>query len=133
MDTPAIRHLSDGGALRASRIENPDFLGTLAKGLMLLQVFVGEPRPHANSELAARLGLPRSTVSRLCATLREMGDLDLDERTERYFIGPAAVALGYPYVVNTPLLDRARPALQALADQVEGAVSVGGAMDLDVG
>ncbi len=130
--TATIRRLNDGRDLRASRDENPNFAGTLAKGLMILQAFVREARPLANSEIAARLELPRPTVSRLCRTLLEMGYLDHDDRIDRYFIGPAVVALGYPYVVNTPLLAHARPAMQALADEVHGAVSVGVAVDLEV-
>lgn len=123
---------SDGHELRASREANPDFAGTLAKGLMILQTFVQEPRPLANSEIASRLKLPRPTVSRLCRTLLEMGYLEHDDRIDRYFIGPAAVGLGYPYVVNTPLLAQARGPMQALAEEVAGAVSVGVAVDLDV-
>lgn len=99
---------------------------------MILQCFVRDPRAHANSEFADRLGLPRSTVSRLCRSLQALGFLDHDERLDRYFIGPAAVTLGYPYVINTPLLAQLRPALQSTADRFEGAVSVGVAMDLDV-
>ncbi len=133
MDRPAtLRRLHDGHELRASRQHDPDFAGTLAKGLMILQAFVETPRPLANSELAARLKLPRPTVSRLCRTLLQMGYLDHDPRLERYVIGPAAVALGYPYVINTPLLAHAHVAMQALADEVQGAVSVGVAIDLDV-
>ena len=127
-----IRRFANASDLRASRDDNPNFAGTLAKGLMILQAFVENPRPQANSELAAALQLPRPTVSRLCRTLLEMGYLDHDTRIDRYFIGPAAVALGYPYVVNTPLLAQARGAMQSLADQVRGAVSIGVAMDLDV-
>jgi DNA-binding IclR family transcriptional regulator len=133
MDTAApIRHLHDERDLRASRDENPNFAGTLAKGLMILQAFVREPRPLANSELASRLKLPRPTVSRLCRTLLEMGYLDHDSRIDRYFIGPAAMALGYPYIVNTPLIEQSRGTMQALAEQVQGAVSIGIALDLDV-
>nr|WP_269112192.1 helix-turn-helix domain-containing protein [Delftia acidovorans] len=40
---------------------------------MILQCFVSDPRPHANSELARRLGLPRPTVSRLCRSLQTQG------------------------------------------------------------
>lgn len=118
--------------LQRIRDEDPYFSSTLAKGLLILQSFISEPRPHANSELASRLGMPRPTVSRLCRSLQALGFLDHDERLDRYFIGPAAVALGYPYLINTPLLGQLRPAMQALAERVEGAVSVGVAMDLDV-
>lgn len=122
----------DESDVRRVRADDPYFSGTLAKGLMILQCFVSDPRPHANSELAQRLGLPRPTVSRLCRSLQTMGYLDHDERLDRYFVGPAAVALGYPYVINTPLLGQLRLPMQALADQVQGAVSVGVIMDMDV-
>lgn len=124
--------MKDHDDLRRVREADPYFAGTLAKGLLILQTFVSDPRAHANSEFAAKLGLSRPTVSRLCRTLLTMGFLDHDERLDRYFIGPAAVALGYPYVINTPMLALMRPAMQQLADRVEGAVSVGVTMDLDV-
>jgi DNA-binding IclR family transcriptional regulator len=124
-----LRHQSDVMALRDG---DPNFAGTLAKGLMILQTFLRDPRPYANSELATLLGLPRPTVSRLCRTLQEMGYLDRDERIDRYFIGPAAVALGYPYIVTIPLRSQARPLMQALANQMRGAASIGVAMGLDV-
>ncbi len=127
-----IHQLKDQQDLRRVRASDPDFSGTLAKGLMILQSFVKDPRAHANSEFAERLGIPRPTVSRLCRSLQALGFLDHDERLDRYFIGPAAVALGYPYVINTPLLPQLRPALQSMADRFEGAVSVGVTMDLDV-
>ena len=128
----AVHQIKDQQDLQRVRENDPDFSGTLAKGLMILQCFVRDPRAHANSEFAERLGLPRSTVSRLCRSLQALGFLDHDDRLDRYFIGPAAVTLGYPYVINTPLLMQLRPAMQSMADRFEGAVSVGVTMDLDV-
>jgi DNA-binding IclR family transcriptional regulator len=127
-----IRRLRDRHDLDESRAANPNFAGTLAKGLMVLEAFVRESRPLGNSELAAALGLSRPTVSRLCRTLTELGYLDHDPRIDRYFIGPAAVALGYPYIVATPLRMLARPGLQQLADRFEGAASIGVVYGLDV-
>lgn len=127
-----VHQIKDQKDLQRVRDTDPDFSGTLAKGLMILQSFVRDPRAHANSEFAERLGLPRPTVSRLCRSLQALGYLDHDDRLDRYFIGPAAVALGYPYVINTPLITQLRPAMQNLADRFEGAVSVGVTMDLDV-
>jgi DNA-binding IclR family transcriptional regulator len=127
-----VRALRNHDDLEDLRRKMPFHAGTLAKGMMILQAFLRDARPHANSELSELLGLPRPTVSRLCQTLLELGYLDLDERSDRYFIGPAAVAIGYPYIVSAPLRLQARPAMQALADQIRGAVSMGVAMDLDV-
>jgi DNA-binding IclR family transcriptional regulator len=128
----AVHQIRDQEDLRKVRDEDPNFSGTLAKGLLILQSFVADPRAHANSEFAQKLGLPRPTVSRLCRSLQALGFLDHDDRLDRYFIGPAAVTLGYPYVINTPMLGLLRPAMQQLADRFEGAVSVGVTMDLDV-
>lgn len=127
-----VHQLKNQNDLRKVREGDPNFAGTLAKGLMILQSFVTDPRAHANSEFAQRLGLPRPTVSRLCRSLQSLGFLDHDDRLDRYFIGPAAVTLGYPYVINTPLLPQLRPAMQQLADRFEGAISVGVATEFDV-
>jgi hypothetical protein len=132
MPPAMIRRLQDQHDLDSSRAANPNFAGTLAKGLMILEAFVRESRPLGNSELAQALGLTRPTVSRLCRTLLELGYLDHDDRIDRYFIGPAAVALGYPYIVNTPLRTLARPGLQALAERFQGAASIGVAFGLDM-
>lgn len=126
-----VHQIKNQQELRKVRDQDRNFAGTLTKGLMILQTFVSTPRAQANSELAQRLGLSRPTVSRLCQSLQALGFLDHDERLNRYFIGPAAVALGYPYVVNTPLPAQIRPAMQSLADRFGGAVSVGVTMDLD--
>ncbi|WP_051236331.1 IclR family transcriptional regulator [Ottowia thiooxydans] len=128
----ALHQIKTRTDLQKVRDDDPYFSGTLAKGLMILQCFVHDPRAHANSEFAERLGLPRPTVSRLCRSLQAMGFLDHDDRLDRYFIGPAALTLGYPYVVNMPLITQLRPAMQSMAERFEGAVSVGVAMDLDV-
>ncbi|MFT3805214.1 MAG: helix-turn-helix domain-containing protein [Burkholderiaceae bacterium] len=124
-----LRHQSDVTSVREG---DPNFSGTLAKGLMILQAFSREPRPYANSELAAMLGLSRPTVSRLCRTLLALGYLERDARADRYLMGPAAVALGYPYIVSIDLRAQARPAMQALANDVRGAVSIGVVLGLDV-
>lgn len=46
------------------------------------------------SELAARTGLTVSTTHRLLQALRADGIVDQDERTHRYHLGAALVALG---------------------------------------
>src|SRR4051812_19104932 len=46
------------------------------------------------SELAVRTGLSVSTAHRLIQALRTAGMVAQDDRTERYHLGPGAVALG---------------------------------------
>ncbi len=114
------------------RLEDPSFGGLLAKGFALLRCFIDEPRPLGNGELAQRLQLPRATVSRICRTLFELGYLDWDPKLDKYFVGAQVLALGYPYLTGLQVRHVARPLMQALADRIEGAVSLGVAHRLDV-
>lgn len=50
-----VHQIKDQQDLRRVRDDDPNFSGTLAKGLMILQSFVKDPRAHANSEFAERL------------------------------------------------------------------------------
>ncbi|CAG2152343.1 IclR family transcriptional regulator [Cupriavidus numazuensis] len=114
------------------RREDPSFGGLLAKGFALLRCFIDEPRPLGNGELAQRLQLPRATVSRICRTLFELGYLDWDPKLDKYFVSAQVLALGYPYLTGLQVRHVARPLMQALADRIEGAVSMGVAHRLDV-
>lgn len=126
MNTPVEQFIAE------RRKEDPSFGGLLAKGFALLRCFIDESRPLGNGELAERLQMPRATVSRICRTLFELGYLDWDPKLDKYFVGAQVLALGYPYLAGLPVRHVARPLMQALADRIEGAVSMGVAHRLDV-
>jgi len=60
---------------------------TLQRGLVILDAFSSDPAGLGVNELARRLGLHKSTVSRLCATLERAGYLKRDERTGKLRLG----------------------------------------------
>ncbi|MGT2453229.1 IclR family transcriptional regulator [Cupriavidus basilensis] len=126
MNTPVEQFIAE------RRKDDPSFGGLLAKGFALLRCFIDEPRPLGNGELSERLQLPRATVSRICRTLFELGYLDWDPKLDKYFVGAQVLALGYPYLAGLQVRHVARPLMQALADRIEGAVSMGVAHRLDV-
>lgn len=126
MNTPVEQFIAE------RRREDPSFGGLLAKGFALLRCFIDDPRPLGNGELSQRLQLPRATVSRICRTLFELGYLDWDPKLDKYFVGAQVLALGYPYLAGLQVRHLARPLMQALANEVEGAVSMGVAHRLDV-
>ena len=64
------------------------FNTALARGLSVLRAFSPDNRPIGNAEIAARVGLPKATVSRLTFTLTELGYLNYNEDIERYSLGP---------------------------------------------
>lgn len=59
----------------------------LRRGLAILDAFSGTRREMGVNELARMLGMHKSTVSRLCATLEQSGYLSRDHTTEKYRLG----------------------------------------------
>jgi DNA-binding IclR family transcriptional regulator len=76
------------------------------------------------SEIAARTGLSVSTAHRLIQALRAAGIVAQDERTERYHLGPGAVALGRRAEARLGY-DRLLPHLRALGARTGESISLG--------
>ena len=77
-----------------SQDENKGSVGTLARGLDILELFAGESPELTQTEISERLGLPVPTVHRLVKLLIERGWLVRDPGTPpaaaRARRGPAA-------------------------------------------
>ena len=110
--------LEDGG-------RDAQFATTLARGLAVLRCFTPEDVSLGNSQLAARTGLSRPTVSRFTYTLTRLGYLRNDTTTSKYMLGPAVLSLGYPMLASIALRQMARGPMAELAAHVKGAVSMG--------
>lgn len=65
--------------------------------------------------IAARVGLAKSTATRLLAVLEERGWLERSAETDRYRIGVRAFEIGSIYIQSTTLEVEAQPILRALA------------------
>jgi DNA-binding IclR family transcriptional regulator len=93
----------------------------VAKALKILQLFsVDEPRLSL-TEISRRLGMPKSTVHNLLATLQEYGYI---ERTddELYAIGVAPLLLTQTMRISVELRDPAAPILRQLAEATRESV-----------
>lgn len=93
------------------------FATTLARGLAVLRAFHPGDDGLSNTELAKRTGLPKSTVSRLTHTLRELGYLTHARRNDRYRPGPALMVLGATAAASISFIDLAEPIMRRLADE----------------
>ena len=111
--------MPEGGARDAQ------FATTLARGLDVLRCFTPQDVALGNSQLAARTGLSRPTVSRFTYTLVRLGYLRSDTVAGKYMLGPAVLSLGYPMLASIALRQMARGAMAELATSVKGAVSMG--------
>jgi IclR family acetate operon transcriptional repressor len=96
-----------------SQDENKGSVGTLARGLDILELFAGGSPELTQTEISDRLGLPVPTVHRLVKLLTERGWLVRDAATRRLRLGLGAARL----LPAVRLPDLARAPLRALADR----------------
>jgi DNA-binding IclR family transcriptional regulator len=89
-------------------------------------------QPQSPSEVAAILGLERTTVHRLMVTLAASRLLRFDAETRKYRIGAGALELGTAYLrgqIQDRVVERI---VHALADEVHQTVSLGALVDDEV-
>ncbi|ASK33579.1 IclR family transcriptional regulator [Alcanivorax sp. N3-2A] len=102
-----------------------NFVTALARGLELLRCFGPSDEYLGNAELAKRTNIPRPTVSRMTATLTQLGYLRYAENIEKYRLGPGVLDLGYRYLASEGVRDIARPFMQELSDATDCLVAIG--------
>jgi IclR family acetate operon transcriptional repressor len=75
--------------------------------------------------IAARVGLAKSTATRLLAVLEERGWLERSAATDRYRIGVRAFEIGNIYIQTTTLESEAQPILRHLATTCQQTANLG--------
>lgn len=96
----------------------------LKNGLDAL-LLVASRRSLGVTELAAELGIDKSTASRILATLQEADMVERHPDTLRYALGPAVVHLYERYHRNLSVLAVARPVMERLAAEIRESVHLG--------
>lgn len=101
---------------------NPDTVGSLAKGLRVIEAF-GADRPRmAIAEVAAATGLDRATARRCLLTLHELGYADYDGKF--FTLTPRVLRLGMGALAALPLAQVVQPWLDQLSDRIGQSTSV---------
>ena len=88
---------------------------TLKRGLAILDAFSNRPQHLGVNEIARLVNLHKSTVSRLCATLEQMGYLERDENG-KFHLGKRVYQLAGAGASAPDLRAAGRPILQNLVD-----------------
>jgi DNA-binding IclR family transcriptional regulator len=101
------------------------FVTALARGLEVLASFRKGETLLGNSEIAARCGLPKSTVSRLTYTLSELGYLHYVEAVSKYRLGTSILALGTSMLARLDVRSIARPLMEEIAATSKVSVALG--------
>lgn len=103
-------------------IKSTDFIGSLAKGLAVLEAF-GADRPRLSvSTAAASAGLDRASARRCLLTLAELGYARYDGKF--FTLTPKALRLGSSALSAMPLAQVVQPWLDQLSARLGESVSV---------
>jgi DNA-binding IclR family transcriptional regulator len=107
-------------AAEAAGGEDRDFIQVVARAIDVLRCFDGAHVTLGNQEIAARTGLPKSTVSRLTYTLTRIGHLAYVARDQKYRPGDGAIALSSAMLRGLEHRTLIRSWMQELAARVPG-------------
>lgn len=97
-------------------------LSSVATAIQLLKAFSEEQVDIGISELSRKLGVAKSTVHRLAATLAAEGLLEQDRETEKYRLGIALFRLGALVRRRMDISSQGRPFLYALREKTNETV-----------
>ena len=89
----------------------------LERGIAILRLFRRDRTRLAPPEIAAELGIPRSTVHRLLRSLETLGLLK-EDTDGSFTLGAGVLALGFEYLASLDLAEVAAPVLARLRDQI---------------
>lgn len=92
------------------------------RALQLLLLFYEEKRELGISEIAAILGMHKSTAYRTLATLQQRGFVEKNPSNQKYWLGIKTFTLGMVYSSKMELRTLARPFLEKLAERFSEAV-----------
>jgi DNA-binding IclR family transcriptional regulator len=97
---------------------------SIQRGFDILALFVDEKNSLGLSEIAKRLGLPKTTAQGIVQTLLANSYLEQDA-IQRYRLGPMLFQLGMKYATNMDLINIARVWMERLCRQFDQPVNVG--------
>lgn len=96
--------------------DNPYVIRSVQKALKLLRLFEPKNAKLSLMEISAAIGLNKSAVFRLLATLVHEGFLEKDEKTNKYSLGVTICVLGSSFFSSMSIRDIALPVMRDLAD-----------------
>jgi DNA-binding IclR family transcriptional regulator len=97
----------------------------LVRGLSILSMLSSADSSPTLSEVAASLGVTRSSAYRLLYTLGHLGFVEYDSRAKTYALGPQVLALGYGYLASRDIPAVALPHLERLRDRTGWSAHLG--------
>lgn len=105
----------------STRLDEPEFVRSLARGLAVIAAFGEDHAAMSLSEVARRADVTRATARRLLHTLTTLGYAAFDGK--RFSLKPKVLDLGYAYLSSLNLWQVAHPVMQEVVEQVHESCS----------
>ncbi len=102
---------------------DPNFMTSLARGLLVIQAFSQQRQQLSISQLSKRTGLSRASVRRCLHTLSKLGFAGTDEG-KNFYLRPRILTLGHSYLASMPLATAAQPILEHLSQILHESCSI---------
>jgi len=110
---------------------DPNFMTSLARGLLVLQAFSQQKQDLSISQLSKKTGLSRASVRRCLHTLSKLGFAGSDDG-RNFHLRPRVLTLGHSYLSSMPLASTAKPVLEHLSQILHESCSIASLDGLDV-
>ena len=94
---------------------DPNFMASLARGLVVIEAFTPQTPQMTISQLSLRTGLSRAAVRRCLYTLTKLGFAGADE-SQRYSLRPKMLSLANTYTASSTLANAAEPILERMSN-----------------
>jgi len=106
-------------------VKDRNIVGALSRGIAILTAFTPRDTWLSNSEIARRVRLAKSTVSRITRTLTILGYLGYSPRLRQYRLCVPVLSLGYSLLADIDVRKIARPMMQVFADEHDALTVLG--------
>ena len=104
-------------------VGDPNFMTSLARGLLVIQTFTQQTPQMTISQLSVRTGLSRAAVRRCLYTLTKLGFAGSDDG-QRYQLRPKMTTLSHTYAASNSLSAAAQPILERMSETLHESFSV---------
>lgn len=102
---------------------DPNFMTSLARGLLVIQAFTPQMPQMSISQLAVKTGISRAAVRRCLYTLEKLGFAGAEDGS-RYGLRPRMLALANSYSASNSLSTAAQPILERISATLRESFSV---------
>jgi IclR family transcriptional regulator, pca regulon regulatory protein len=102
---------------------DPNFMTSLARGLLVIQSFTPQMPQMTISQLATKTGLSRAAVRRCLYTLSKLGFAGVEDGS-RYALRPRMLTLSNSYSASNSLSTAAQPILERMSSALHESFSV---------